>query len=289
VNSQRAFEWQFGGGGLPPHVAWALFAALALGGILISIFAYRSTLQPLRWPQRVIFILLRCAFFLALLVCVAGPARVERTYDSQQDSRPLAVVVDHSASMTTPDSRGLTRLTAAVRTWKQAEPAAIHSFSALRYFSFSTELSPAGSLDAAVNPNDDGTATVLYESLQKVVHDAPSGGYGGIVCLTDGLDTTAQTSDQLLTLVEQTHTPLYFAAGENQQAAQDTLIVRDTAAPNQVLRKTEFTATAMIEGPSSTERDVPVSLWQDNTQLAACAPARTSSPGPSRSVPTNRG
>jgi uncharacterized membrane protein len=269
VNSQRAFEWQFGGWtGLTPTLAWSVFAAVAIGGILLAIWMYRSTLQPLKPGYRVIFILLRSAFFLVLLVCLAGPTRVERTYDTGQDTRPLAIVVDHSASMTTPDSRGLSRLTAAVRVWKLSETAGVHTFPGIRYFSFSTALKPAGSLDEAVNHDDPGAGTALYDSLEQVVHSGPGGGYGGVVCLTDGLDTTNDNSDKLSELAVQNHTPLYFAAGENQQAAQDMLIVRDTAVPGQVLRKTEFSATAMIEANSAGERDVPVSLWQDNTQLA---------------------
>jgi uncharacterized membrane protein len=270
VNSQRAFEWQFGGwGGMSQSLAWGVFAALALGGILLAIWMYRSTLQPLKPGYRVIFILLRSAFFLVLLICLAGPTRVEHTYDTGQDTRPLAVIVDRSASMMTPDSRGLTRLAAAIRTWKTAETAAVHTFPSLHYFSFSTALNEAGSLDDAVNRADPGTGTALYTSLDQVLNSAPGGGYGGIVCLTDGLDTTNDNADHLTALAVQDHTPLLFAVGENQQAEQDSLIVRDTAVPGQVLRKTEFAATATIEAHSSGERDVPVSLWQDNTQIAA--------------------
>jgi len=253
---------------MTPTVAWSVFAALAFGGVLLAIWMYRSTLQPLTPGYRIIFILLRCAFFLVLLLCLAGPTRVERTYDTGQDTRPLVVIVDHSASMTTPDSRGLSRLTAAIRTWKLAETAAAHTFPSTHYFSFSTALKPAASLDEAVNHDDPGNGTALYGSLNQVLKSAPGGGYGGIVCLTDGLDTTNDTSDPLTALAVQNHTPLYFAAGENQQTSQDTLIVRDTAVPGQVLRKTEFTASATIEAHCSGERDVPVSLWQDNTQLA---------------------
>jgi uncharacterized membrane protein len=270
VNSQHAFEWQFGGWpGIAPAVAWSVLGALAIGGIFLAIWMYRSTLQPLKPGYRVIFILLRCMFFLVLLLCLAGPTKIERTYDTGKETRPLAVIVDHSASMTTPDSHGLARLTAAIRTWKQSEAAAVHSFPSMRYFSFSTALTPADSLDAAVNHNDPGNGTALFDSLEQAERAAPGGGYGGIVCLTDGIDTTNNTPDKLTALAVQNHTPLYFAAGENQQAAQDMLIVRDTAVPGQVLRKSEFAATATIEAQSSGERDVPVSLWQDNTQLAA--------------------
>jgi uncharacterized membrane protein len=269
VNSQEAFEWQFGGwNGIPPWLGWTLLPSIAAIGVILAVWLYRDTLQTLTARQRLLFVFLRSGFFLALLVCLAGPARVERIYDTGNDPRPLAVVIDHSASMTTPDASGLPRLTAAVRIWKQAEGAAIHSFASLRYFSFSGDLTPVADLDEAVNRADPGTKTAFFSSLEKAVQSAPAGGFGGIVCLTDGLDTTDATSDQLVSKAVQSHTPLYFAVGQNRENVQQGLIVRETVTPGQVLRKSEWNVTALIEAHSSQERDVPLELWQDDHQLA---------------------
>jgi uncharacterized membrane protein len=270
VNSQQAFEWQFGGwAGFPPWLGWTLLIFIAAGGVGLAVWLYHDTLQTLAPRQRAIFILLRSGFFLGLLVCLAGPARVERTYDSGTDGRPLAVVVDRSASMTAPDAAGLSRLTAAIHTWKESEAAAIHSFPALRYFSFSNDLTPASDLDQAVNHADPGTSTALFDSLDHALQSAPGGGYGGIVCLTDGLDTTQATSEKLISRAVQSHTPLFFVAGENRQNAQENLIVRETVVPGQVLRKSQFNATALVEAHCAKARDVPLALWQDDHELAA--------------------
>ena len=269
MNSQQSFEWQFGGwSGFPPWLGWTVILVIAIAGTALAVWLYRDTLQVLKPRQRVVFVLLRCGFFFALLACLAGPSQIVRTYDSGQETRPLAVVVDHSASMTTPDSTGLTRLAAAVRAWKESESAAIRSFPSLRYFGFAGQLTPAKDLEQATQPPDSGMSTALFSSLDQVLQAAPPGGYGGIVCLTDGLDTTQATSDQLVTHCAQTRTPLFFVSGQNHQAAQESLIVRETAVPEKVLRKTQFDATALIEAYSIRARDVPLTLLEEGKPLA---------------------
>lgn len=269
MNTQHALEWQFGGWtGFPPWLGWTVLLSIAAICVGLAVWLYRDTLQTLTTRQRVVFILLRSGFFLALFTCLADPARVEKTFDTGNDPRPLVVVIDHSASMTTPDSGGLSRLTSAVRAWKQVETPAIRSFASLRYFSFSSDLTPADDLDEAVTRADPGTSTALFTSLDKALQSAPSDGYGGIVCLTDGLDTTQATSDQLISRAVQGHTPLYFAVGENRQNVQESLIVRETSTPGQVLRKSQWNVTALIEAHSTQERDVPMVLLQDDHPLA---------------------
>ena len=144
MNSERAFEWQLAAWlGLPQEICWILLALIAACGIVLAAWFYRHTLRALTWRQQVIFVSLRAGFFLCLLLCLAGPARVERVYDSTQADRPLAVLVDRSPSMTVPDAHGATRLASAVRVWKKVEPDAIRTFPHLRYFRFATSTDPA--------------------------------------------------------------------------------------------------------------------------------------------------
>ncbi len=234
----------------------------------MAVVFYRHTLQNLSIRQRLIFAALRCGFLLSLLLCLAGPARVERVYDGGQDARPLAVVVDRSPSMNVADSRGTTRLSYALHVWKKAEADAIRSFPALSYFHFSGSLASSPDLEGAMTASDSGNDTHLYDSLDQVLKNAPPGGYGGIVCLTDGLDTTDGTSEDLAARALQNHSPLYFAVGQNQQAAQETLLVREMDVPGRALRKSRFTATILVEAHTAHERDIPVSLWMENQSVA---------------------
>jgi uncharacterized membrane protein len=271
VNSERAFEWQLGGWlALPPGVCWALLGLLAVGGIALMVWLYRHTLRALTWRQRVIFVALRGGFFLVLLICLAGPAQVERVYNSTQDSRPLAVLVDRSQSMIVQDARGVTRLSTALRAWKKVEADAIHAFPSLRYFRFGESADAASDLESAVNGAEPGTSTHLYGSLNQLMKEAPSGGYGGIVCLTDGLDTTDATPDESVSRALQNHCPLYFCVGQGQSAPalRETLLVREVDMPGQVLRKSQFTARIVVEAHTAKARDVPLSLWVDNQSAA---------------------
>ncbi len=269
MNSERAFEWQLGSWlGLPPWLCWALLAAMAVGGVALMVWFYRYTLRALTWRQRMIFVALRSGFFLSLLLCLAGPARVERVYDSSLDSRPLAILVDRSGSMVVPDARGATRLSSAVRVWKKVEADAIHSFPALRYFRFSESPEAGADLESAVTGPELGANTHLYQSLNQLMKEAPGGGYGGIVCLTDGLDTTDAMPEECISRSLQNHCPLYFCVGQGQAPPLETLLVRELDVPEQVLRKSQFTAQVVVEAHTRQARDVPVSLWMDDHSIA---------------------
>jgi len=269
VNSERVFEWQLGTSlGLPPGLCWALLGVMAVGGVLLMFWFYRHTLRTLTWRQRMLFVTLRSGFFLSLLFCLAGPARVERVYDSSLDSRPLAILIDRSGSMIEPDARGATRLSSAVRVWKKVETDAIHSFPALRYFRFSESPEPVADLESAVTGPESGANTHLYQSLNQLMQEGSAGGYGGIVCLTDGLDTTDATPDECISRSLQNHCPLYFCVGQGQATPRETLLVRELDVPEQVLRKSQFTAQVVVEAHTRQARDVPVSIWMDDHSIA---------------------
>lgn len=269
MNSERVFEWQLGNWlGLSPVLCWLLLAFLAVGGVALAAYFYRHTLRALTARQRMIFVLLRAGFFLSLLLCLAGPSRVERVIDNSQEARPLAVLVDRSASMTTPDSRQQTRLATALKVWKKAEPDATHAFPSLRFFRFTTSSHTANDLDDAVNGAESGTETHLFNSLTEVLKSAPSGGYGGIVCLTDGLDTSEATTDETISQSLQNHSPLYFCVGQGKSSPHETLLVRELDVPGQVLRRSQFSTRVVVEAHSSRDRDVPLSLLADNKPVA---------------------
>ncbi len=268
--SNHTIEWQFGGWeAFPPWAGWGILLLLAMGGVALSAWFYRDTLRALTWRQSLIFATLRSGFYLSLLVCLAGPAQVERIYDQGQDSRPLAVVIDRSQSMSVADSRGLTRLADALRVWKDVEGNAVHAFSSFHYFRFDKTLQSAPDLENAIKGTDsDGNETHLYDSLNQVLKDAPPGGYGGIVSLTDGLDTTNVTSEELATRALQNHSPLYFCAGQTKQVPAESLLVREISVPGQVPRKTRFSTTILVEAHAIADHDVPLVLTEEGRTVA---------------------
>src|ERR1039458_1587691 len=142
-------EWQFGGFLRNRPAPWALvlLAALTVGGMIYVVWFYRRTLNELTPRSRRWLTGLRAAVVLLLLLCLANPESVAKTLPPKNPSRTLAVLVDRSASMSAPDYRGGTRLAAAGRGWRQAEPAAQQKFFNLNYLRFPNRGQSAAALD----------------------------------------------------------------------------------------------------------------------------------------------
>jgi hypothetical protein len=264
----RTLEWQFGGWmrQWPAPVAWGALGVLAVIGSLLIVWLYRRTLRTLPPPARVALTILRVAIALVLLLCLANPARVERGGPDASARDTLAVVVDRSDSMNAADHRGATRLASAVRLWKQHENEAREAFPKTSYRQFAVGSSAVPSLDTAAETRAPaGPETHLYAALRQTLDAAP----GAVVCLTDGLDTTAEKADALAADAQRRGVPLYFVLGANRARAGESLNIREIQSPSQVLRQTQFTASALLEAASPQDRELPVELWSGDQKLAS--------------------
>ncbi len=262
-----AIEWQFGGSlrHWPAPAAWGALAALAVGGAVFVAWMYRRTLRMLPPGARGPLTLLRAAVVLMVLACLANPVRVERRPLERSSRDTLAVVVDRSDSMTTVDHRGVTRLASATQLWKQHEAQAAKAFPRTIYRHFAVTAAEDGDLDAALHAHAPGAETHLYDALRQTLELTP----GAIVCLTDGLDTTSGDAGALAAEAQRRGVPLYFAPGTNRALAGESMSIRAVKAPSQVLRQTQFTASALLEISSAHEQELPVELWSGPTRLAA--------------------
>ena len=269
----RLIEWQFGGwlGGIPPAMAWSILSILAVAAVLLVVGLYRRTLQRLSPTVRNLLTVLRVSLVLLLLLCLANPTRIEKS--APAGKKPLAVLVDRSASMGLPDHRRITRLADAVRVWKQHESEAAASFSDIAYHRFAVNLTRAPSLEEAVAAAEPGPETHLYAALKKALDT----GCGAIVCLTDGLDTTASTGttrEELIGEAMRRNVPLYFVAGVNRLLPSRSgelmrVNIHELKAPALALRQTQFSVSAVIEAVSPHDAQVPVELWSGGTNLAS--------------------
>ena len=259
-------EWQFGGWlrEWPATTAAIGLAIAAVIGVIYVGWFYRRTLGELRPAIRFFLTALRAGVVLLLLLCLANPVRVS-TGNSSSQQGTLAVVVDRSASMSAPDNRGSTRLADAVRLWKPHEATAAKIFSKVSYHRFASELQSASSLDDAVKSGSVGAETHLVASLRQALETGPA----AIVCLTDGLDTTSDDTGKLASDAVRLGVPIYFVPGENRIVPGSSLALREIKTPARVLRRSQFTATALIEIASAQERELPVELWSGDTKLAA--------------------
>lgn len=264
--------WEFGGllSGLPTAVAWSVIGLLALLGLAIAWWSYRRAVRPLTLRQRAVLVALRTIFLVTLLVCLTNPVQVERTTLEQIAEKPrLAVVVDRSDSMTTEDNRGRSRLSEALRTWRRLEPGAHDAFSETSYYSLAKDLRPATTMEAAASRTGDTDETWLYQNLTQLL-DAPAKDRpDSILVLTDGLDTSQERSDRLVTRALTEHVSLNFISGSNRLTPQPYVRVRELRAPATVLRNTEFSLDGTVEAYSNEAKTIPYVLWRGTEQIAA--------------------
>jgi uncharacterized membrane protein len=255
------FAWRFGGplGELPSRAAWGALAAVAAVGLVWIALSYAKTLVALSRIQRITLTVFRLALLVVIFAALAGPERRARTFGTQEP-RPLAVLVDASESMSVPDNRRQRRADDAQRRWLSAEPAAREAFSRVESFVFAEGVKPlaAGEKETGLPTG----RTDLFAALQHVLAHAPAGGWGGIVTLTDGLDTSgtpvAEGVDAAARAALGAGTPLYFVPGRNRYAGNSYLTLRDWSVPPQVPPKSTFRLEVTIDTFQTAARTVPL-------------------------------
>ena len=266
----HTLAWRFGGplSGLPPALAWTLLGLAGALGAAWIIVSYRRTLVTLAPGPRRLLVALRLILWTGILLALAGPSRVERTF-SQKETRPLAVLVDQSASMTTPDNRHQRRADDALRHWRTLAPAAEAAHGAPRVFAFADSPTPVALANASANANLPGGQTRLFASLDRLLADAPPGGWGGIVTLTDGLDTTREASADALAATTRAAlaagTPLYLLPGRNRYAGGDFLTLRELTVPTQVPPRSSFRLEITLDSYQTASRDLALRLKVGDT------------------------
>ena len=254
---------------LPSALAWPLWSLLALLGIVIIVYSHQRTLVALTSARRVILTILRTLLWLALMLFLAAPTRIERTHTDDSSKRPLAVLVDRSPSMGVPDQRNKTRLEDAAARWGNLEKEALKTFPKIEYFRFSTTLSPERSLDAALAGESGPANTYLYQSLGEVLAKAPQGGWGAVVCLTDGFDTQSTRNEtDFVNKAISANSPVYFLPAGNLTTTRRTMDVREIEIPRNVVQKTSFTWRSVIRSFSDRNRVVTVTLSKKGNVIA---------------------
>ena len=255
-------SWTFGGAlaGLPPVVAWTILGGGAAVGVVLVLWSYHRALVEIAPARRTLLCALRCLLWLGLMVILAAPTRVQRTYEQPPGVRPLAVLVDRSASMTTPDNRQRRRLDDALHRWHEMEPAARKAHSSVKTFAFADAVRPAALDDSPADVGPEQTR--LFAALQRVLADAPAGGWAGVVTLTDGLDTSGAP---LAGGVEATtraalgqSTGLFFVPGRNRYAGAPFFDLRDFNVPAYAAPRSTFRVEATFDSYQTAARSLEV-------------------------------
>lgn len=265
----------FEAGGLAGHSgedAWKILAAGVGVGFAIIVVSYCFTLVKIAPWRRAVLCGLRFAVWIALFLILAAPTRIERTYDHPTlATRPLAVLVDRSDSMTALDNRQQRRLDDALVKWHRLEPAAAKAFSAVQSFAFAQGVAPIGA-PTETSPLPTGR-TDLFNSLQDVLAKAPSGGWGGIVILTDGLDTSgievAEARRATARAALTSGTPLFFVVGHNRAIEPEYFRLREFNAPPKTVPHSMVKLNAIFESYQTAASTIPVRLAVNGNERPA--------------------
>lgn len=274
ITTTHTLSWEFGGWleGQPAGLAWSVLVAFAVVGVGLFYWSYRKALVELTPKRRVVLGLLRTAVWAGLITILAAPTRIDRNYE-QRNQKALAVLVDRSGSMTTADNRQRRRLDDALVRWRAMAPAARATFGGPNVFAFADTLSAVPNTDAPVDVKADQTN--FFKSLQQVLADAPTEGWGGIVVLTDGLDTSGEAIDIALDHTARAAlacgTPLYFVPGRNRYAGGEFFTLRDFSVPGQVAPRSTFRVEATFDSYQAAPRNLTVNLKVNGVARPAAA------------------
>ncbi len=195
---ESKFVWEFPGG------EWGLLLCL-VGGFVVIALSYRFTLRNISHKARMVLAILRFCFLIALLACLCSP-RMERTRtDKTLGSQKLAVVFDTSTSMTIPGFWKKSRLDNALEFWNNKVKKNSEN-TTYDFFRFSDKFESVPSLKdirphetpASALPVDASGKTVLpparktflYRSINQWCVDLSMDDYSGVICFSDGVDTS---------------------------------------------------------------------------------------------------
>ncbi len=173
----------------PPGIlGWTLIILLFL---VVLYSALRNTGKVRASKKRAILISLRVASFLLIIFILLNP--VLRIEQYRNEKPHLAILVDHSWSMTLPEGEVGTSRIGAVRNFFQNHRAffsEIEKNFILNYFVFDKSLKPA-SLDYINTDEPGGEGTDIGEAIKELENNYHPGELSSIILFSDGADNGA--------------------------------------------------------------------------------------------------
>ena len=260
-----AWHWSFPGG------LAGLLATLALAVAIVGL-AYSRTLRLLSPGWRWTLAGLRSVVLLGLIFCLASPQQVRTRTTRHHTQKPVAVLVDTSGSMVRPDARGVTRLAIAQQALvRLGDPS-------MKLYRFGEKLEPVSTpAELAARP-DPERETHLLESLERLLALQPPGGWGAVIALTDGNDSTPAAVEPTGRLFRASRTPLILAATQTDLPQAGFIRVAEAALPPGTIVHTQYPLDVLVQSAGDASRRVTLRILQ-NGRAVAEAPL-TITPGP---------
>ncbi|MGE3957290.1 MAG: glutamine amidotransferase [Vicinamibacterales bacterium] len=221
----------------------AMTVLIAIGAVAAaSLITYRAVKSDGHPRERAVLVAIRLALLLLLLFCLLRPSLVLRAAVPQQNF--LGILIDDSRSMTIADRDEKPR-TDFVQ--QQLAPGgalekALSERFVLRYFRFSS------SADRLAKPGDlqyQGTATHLGQALERARDELSGLPLAGLVMVTDGADTSAETLDEPLASLKARQIPVFPVGVGADRFARDIQISR-VETPRSTLKGTSLAVDVVV-------------------------------------------
>jgi len=191
------FEWSFPLGAAGLVIALSLAAALAAA-------SYRFTPRAMKSTSRAALVVLRFIFFAALIFCLCRPAITRKQTLRNEGKRNIAVLIDESSSMGYQTLSGTTRFEKARQFWERSIKPHSDRYT-FKLYQFGQDVRPVDAFK--LNTVQTFTPTQLYRNIRQWNEIFPGEGIDGVICMTDGIDTSDVPLNDAINVMRNTSIP----------------------------------------------------------------------------------
>ncbi len=207
-----------------------------------SLITYRGIKSPGHPRERVVLVAIRLALLLLIVFCLFRPSLILRAAVPQQNF--LGVLIDDSRSMTIADTDDKPRTDFVQQQFGEggALAQALSQRFVLRYFRFSSSADRLGNTSEL---KYGGTSTRLGTALERARDELSGLPLAGLVLITDGADTSADTLDESLASLKARQIPVFSVGVGQDRFARDIQITR-VETPRSTLKGTSLAVDVVI-------------------------------------------
>ncbi|MGH9559693.1 MAG: glutamine amidotransferase, partial [Bryobacteraceae bacterium] len=207
--------------------------------------------------------LLQTALASILLLMLWHPALSVATLRPQQNI--VAVVVDDSSSMATPDVNGKSRREAAVQTLDSGLVDSLKQRFQVRYYRLSDRLERIQNLNQL---NSSGHSTHIGESLKQVLADASSLPIGAVVLLSDGADNSGGIDLETISEIRRQRIPVHTIGFGRETMSRD-IEIEDVQIPQRALPDSRLSAQVSFHQHGYSGQKAKITLRDGGKLLAS--------------------
>ena len=247
---------------------WVVLSGTAAALLTVAFF-YRRAARQVSRQYLALLLGLRVAAMIALLLCLFRPAITYLRGTIERST--LLILADASQSMSVHDFPGQPNRFERVQSVLQQSGGAaarLENEFDTRWYVFDTRARRMNKRRKIAEISPDGKGTDLTTSVKDALGEVPAKQVGGVIILTDGIDTTPLAVEPLLA---KPGVPFYTVGVgsvlREQENYRDVMIERVEAA-REVTVKTTTRIEVLIEALGYPDRVVPVILSEDGKEVA---------------------